>query len=146
MSGLNSFPKITEVIPHREPFLFIDKILEVDEKKIIAAYQVKGTESFFEGHFPGRPIMPGVLMLESMAQAAVYLAGVHYKEMKGIPLLTRINNARFRKAVCPPEELRIEVEIIRASGNKKVVIFHFNGEIFDSGGSLVAQAEITGVR
>ncbi len=130
---------IQKVIPHRHPFLLIDKIIEAEPgKPVVGIKSVSYNEPFFQGHFPGKPIMPGVLIVECMAQVGAY-AALNYPEVKGkIALLVRIENARFRHPVVPGDTLRIEVELIRLRGNL--------GRIGCSAfveGKLVADAELT---
>lgn len=130
---------IQKVIPHRHPFLLIDKIIEAEPgKRVVGIKSVSYNEPFFQGHFPGKPIMPGVLIVECMAQVGAY-AALNYPEVKGkIALLVRIENARFRHPVVPGDTLRIEVELIRLRGNL--------GRIGCSAfveGKLVADAELT---
>ncbi len=106
--------KIMSIIPHRYPFLLIDKILEFEEKKrIVAIKNVTMNEPFFQGHFPGNPIMPGVLILEACAQAGAVLLlhSVPDRDKKMI-YFAGIDNAKFRKPVLPGDTLRLEVEIL----------------------------------
>src|SRR3990167_9313676 len=92
---------IQKILPHRYPFLFVDKILEVDDKRVVGEKCVTIDEPFFQGHFPGHPIMPGVLIIEAMAQVAG-VGGLQMKENRGkLAYFISINNAKFRKAVLP---------------------------------------------
>ena len=104
---------IQSVLPHRYPFLLVDKILEVTEKKVVGIKNVTINEPFFQGHFPGKPIMPGVLILEAMAQ----IGGVGALNMKDnigkLAYFLSINNARFRKPVMPGDVLKIEVDLLK---------------------------------
>ena len=104
---------IQKILPHRYPFLFVDKILEINDKKVIGIKNVTINEPFFQGHFPGHPIMPGVLILEAMAQ----VGGVGALNMKDnigkLAYFLSINNARFRKPVFPGDVLKIEVELLK---------------------------------
>ena len=106
--------EIREIIPHRYPFLLIDKVLEVEPgKKAVAIKCVTCNEPFFEGHFPKSPVMPGVLIVEALAQTAC-VAGAMLEENKGkIGLFTAIHSMRFRKQVMPGDVLRLEAEFIK---------------------------------
>jgi len=105
--------QIKEIIPHRYPFLLVDRILEVELEPVIRAVGIKnvtGNESFFQGHFPEYPVMPGVLVIEALAQTAC-VAGMLLEENKGkIPLFTGIDNLKIRKQVVPGDVLKLEVE------------------------------------
>jgi len=118
--------KIMEVLPHRYPFLLVDRILEIDieNMKIKALKNVTINESFFIGHFPGNPVMPGVLIIEAMAQVGAYLmlkkAGIE----DGIVLFASIEEAKFRKPVVPGDQIIFEVEginIKKSMGKIKAV-------------------------
>ncbi|OGT61426.1 MAG: 3-hydroxyacyl-[acyl-carrier-protein] dehydratase FabZ [Gammaproteobacteria bacterium RIFCSPHIGHO2_12_FULL_43_28] len=111
--------EILEYLPHRYPFLLIDRVLALDLwKSVTAIKNVTMNESFFAGHFPERPVMPGVLVLESMAQAAAVLA---YKSKNTKPsdgslyYFAGIDNARFKRVVEPGDQLRLEIKV---TGNK----------------------------
>uniref|UniRef100_A0A7V3ZVM5 3-hydroxyacyl-[acyl-carrier-protein] dehydratase FabZ n=1 Tax=candidate division WOR-3 bacterium TaxID=2052148 RepID=A0A7V3ZVM5_UNCW3 len=116
--------KIKEILPHRAPFLFLDKVLELKDNKVIALKQVSYNEWFFSGHFPNFPIMPGVLMLEAMAQASGILIyqSLTEKEEDLIPLFLGVEKARFRKMVKPGDTLIIEAEIKNKLGKIYKVI------------------------
>jgi 3-hydroxyacyl-[acyl-carrier-protein] dehydratase len=106
--------EIMERIPHRYPFLLVDRVTELIPGKSAKGYKnVTINEPFFQGHFPGRPIMPGVLILEALAQlGAVILLGS--EENKGrLALFTGIDNVRFRRQVVPGDQLQLEAELIR---------------------------------
>ena len=104
---------IKRILPHRYPFLLVDRILEMDERTIVGIKNVTTSEPFFQGHFPERPIMPGVLIVEAIAQVAgVFL--LSKPENKGkLAYLASITNARFRRLVVPGDQLRIEVEVLK---------------------------------
>ncbi len=105
---------IQRILPHRYPFLLIDRVVEIEpQKRIVAIKNVTVNEPFFTGHFPGFPIMPGVLMVEAMAQAGatLLLREVEDREQK-LMLFTGIEKARFRRPVVPGDQLRFEVEVL----------------------------------
>lgn len=110
--------EIKALLPHRYPFLLVDRVLElIPNQKIVALKNVTANEEFFNGHFPAKPVMPGVLVIESMAQAAGIMM-LSQEEHKGkIPYFTGIDNARFRKTVVPGDQLIIEVDVIRVKGS-----------------------------
>lgn len=107
--------ELTEYIPHRHPFLLIDRIVEIEAfKRAIGIKNVTGSEYFFPGHFPGRPVMPGVLIIEAMAQTAAVLATYSSPEDKGsLIYFAGIEKARFKKPVTPGDVLRLEIEVIK---------------------------------
>ena len=104
---------ILAVMPHRYPFLLIDRVLEMDECSLRAMKNVTMNEPFFQGHFPGTPVMPGVLVVEAMAQAAGFLllCQVEDRDDKLI-YFTGIDKCRFRKPVVPGDQLIFEVEVV----------------------------------
>jgi beta-hydroxyacyl-ACP dehydratase FabZ len=106
---------IQSLIPHRYPFLLIDRIVEIEPlKRIVAIKNVTVNEPFFQGHFPGAPVMPGVLIIEAMAQAGAVLLfrEVPDRENK-LMYFAAIEEARFRKPVTPGDQLRMEIEVIK---------------------------------
>ncbi len=106
--------QIMEFLPHRYPFLLIDRVVEIERsKRIVAIKNVTINEPFFAGHFPGYPMMPGVLVVEAMAQAGciLLLSEVANREDK-LVLFTGIENAKFRRQVTPGDQLRIEVNVL----------------------------------
>ena len=102
--------KILNAIPHRPPFLFVDEIVEQTQDKILTRKKVRPEEPFFKGHYPGHPIMPGVLLLECLFQAGAILMSqrLGFKE-GGVPVITRVQNVKFKSAVVPGDELDIAV-------------------------------------
>jgi 3-hydroxyacyl-[acyl-carrier-protein] dehydratase len=110
--------QIKTMLPHRYPFLLVDRVLElIPKQRLVALKNVTMNENFFTGHFPERPVMPGVLIIESMAQAAG-LVMLSEDEHKGkIPYFTGIDNARFRKTIVPGDQIIIEIDVIRLKGN-----------------------------
>ena len=105
--------RIMEALPHRYPFLLVDRILEVGEGKVTGIKNVTINEPFFQGHFPGHPVMPGVLILEAMAQAAgclAHLAREAEEAEEQLYYLVKIDKARFNRIVVPGDQLIFEVE------------------------------------
>ncbi|WP_216829916.1 3-hydroxyacyl-ACP dehydratase FabZ [Alkalihalobacterium elongatum] len=109
--------EIKEIIPHRYPFLLIDKILEVEEgQRAIGLKNVTANEEFFNGHFPDYPVMPGVLIIEALAQVGA-VAILKKEENRGkLAFFAGIDNCRFKEQVKPGDQLRLEVEIVRLRG------------------------------
>lgn len=109
---------IMEIIPHRYPFLLVDRILEIEPKKrSVGIKNVTINEPFFQGHYPGLPIMPGVLIVEAMAQIgglSMMSSGEEYKSK--VPLLGGVDEARFRRQVVPGDQLRIEADVLKQKG------------------------------
>ena len=112
--------EIMDIIPHRYPFLLIDKVIKIEENKITAIKNVTANEHYFQGHFPTEPVMPGVLIIESLAQAGA-VALLSKDEFKGkIAYFAGINNAKFRRKVVPGDTLRLEVELTKIRGKAGV--------------------------
>nr|MCR4945122.1 3-hydroxyacyl-ACP dehydratase FabZ [Clostridium sp.] len=109
--------EIMEILPHRYPFLLVDKVEEMIQGKSIKAYKnVSINEPFFQGHFPGKPVMPGVLILEALAQAGA-LVVLSMDEYKGkIPLFAGAEKVKWRQVVTPGDKLELNVEMIRLRG------------------------------
>ena len=109
---------VLNAIPHRPPFLFVDKVVELTENKIKATREMRSDEWFFQGHFPGNPIMPGVLICESIFQAAgILLSNILGGIGGGTPVLTRISNARFKNIVRPGDLLELQAELVETVSN-----------------------------
>ncbi len=109
---------VLKAIPHRPPFLFVDKIVELTDTKIKATKEINPEEAFFQGHYPGNPIMPGVLICESIFQTgAILLSNIITDISEGTPVLTRINNGKFKNIVRPGATLEMEVEIVERVSN-----------------------------
>ncbi|WP_456266226.1 MULTISPECIES: 3-hydroxyacyl-ACP dehydratase FabZ [unclassified Bacillus (in: firmicutes)] len=131
--------QIQDIIPHRYPFLLVDRILEVEgEKRAVGIKNVTVNEEFFNGHFPGYPVMPGVLIVEALAQVfGVIMLGK--EENKGkIGLFAGIDGCRFKRQVKPGDQLRLEVEVTRLRGPvaKGKAVATVDGEV-------VCEAELT---
>jgi len=110
--------KIKEILPHRYPFLLVDRILEIEpRKRIVGIKNVTVNENFFNGHFPQKPVMPGVLIIESMAQTAGILMLSEEENQGKIPFFTGIDRARFRRTVVPGDQLVMEMEVLRQKGD-----------------------------
>ncbi|MCB2285916.1 3-hydroxyacyl-ACP dehydratase FabZ [Clostridium algidicarnis] len=113
--------EIQEIIPHRYPMLLLDRVEELEPgKRVVAIKNVTINEQFFQGHFPVEPVMPGVLMIEALAQAGA-VAILSMEEFKGkIAYFAGINKAKFRKKVVPGDTLKLEVEITKLKGSAGV--------------------------
>ncbi len=132
--------QIQQILPHRYPFLLIDRVIDLTRKqRIVAIKNVTVNEPFFAGHFPGYPIMPGVLMVEAIAQAggALLLTEVSDRDSK-LMVFTGIEKARFRRPVVPGDQLRIEVTVTAW----RSTAVRMQGEVFVAG-KLAAEAIVT---
>jgi beta-hydroxyacyl-ACP dehydratase FabZ len=131
--------EIKEYLPHREPLLLVDRILEMEKgQRVVAERDVKDDEPWFEGHFPGYPVFPGVLIVEAMAQAAGVLAfWTEGSKGEAAAYFTSIDKVRFRKPVVPGETLRLELDLIRRRGK----LWRFKGHAYVDG-QLVAEGEV----
>src|ERR1051326_3674820 len=130
---------IQEILPHRYPFLLVDRIMKLAEGvRIVGVKQVTMGEPFFQGHFPGNPVMPGVLIVEAMAQvgAVLLLRGVPDRARK-LVYFAGIDRARFRRPVPPGDQVRFEVEVLKVRSRSA----RLRGEAFVDG-VLVAEAEL----
>lgn len=132
METLLTFDEIKKIIPHRYPFLLIDRIIELEDgKKCTGIKQVSGNEPFFQGHFPDYAVMPGVLIVEALAQVGA-VAVLKLEENQGkLAMFTGIDKCRFKKQVTPGDTLQLEVEMTRVKGplGKGVAKATVNGEI-----------------
>jgi 3-hydroxyacyl-[acyl-carrier-protein] dehydratase len=109
--------KMKDVIRHRYPFLLVDRILELDEgKRAIGIKNVTANEPFFNGHFPDYPVMPGVLIVEALAQVSAVIMLTKEGNQGRLGLLAGIDKCRFKKQVKPGDQIRLEVEIVRLKG------------------------------
>ena len=109
---------VLDVMPHRHPFLLLDRVLEVEGDTIRAVKNVSMNEPWVTGHFPGRPVMPGVLIVEAMAQAGGYLIGLREPDReRKLIMFTGIDNCRFRRSVVPGDSVMLEVEIVARKRN-----------------------------
>jgi 3-hydroxyacyl-[acyl-carrier-protein] dehydratase len=134
--------EILSILPHRHPFLLVDKIIEMEEgKRIVGIKNVTINEPFFQGHFPGKPVMPGVLIIEAMAQvgAILLLKNIEDRENK-LALFAGIDEVRFRKPVLPGDVLRFEVEVLKV----KATIGKLKGKAY-VGDELVCEATVMSV-
>lgn len=105
--------EIKEILPHRYPFLLIDRVISIEENKIVAIKNVTANENYFQGHFPIEPVMPGVLIIEALAQTGA-VAILSKEEFKGkIAYFAGIDKAKFRRKVVPGDTLRLEVELTK---------------------------------
>jgi 3-hydroxyacyl-[acyl-carrier-protein] dehydratase len=105
--------RIQALLPHRYPFLLVDRVLELEpNQRVLAVKNVSINEPFFQGHFPGHPVMPGVLVVEAMAQAGGLLIMREFEPNSKLVLFTGIDKCKFRKQVTPGDQLRIEVEVL----------------------------------
>jgi 3-hydroxyacyl-[acyl-carrier-protein] dehydratase len=125
------------VLPHREPFLFVDRVIEMTDRRIVAVRRFRAEEPFFAGHFPGRPIVPGVLLIEGLAQTMAYFA--LSRQASAHVFLVGVDRARFRSVVEPGQEVTYEVEI----GEQRFGMLSGKGRV-KQGASRVADASITG--
>lgn len=129
---------IREILPHRYPMLLVDRIVELESDRIVGIKNVTVNEPFFNGHFPAFPVMPGVLIVEAMAQVAGVLVLNHIKERDNkLVFLASIDNAKFRKPVRPGDQLRIEMQLDKLKAS--VVKMHGTASV---DGAIVAEAEV----
>ncbi len=124
---------VKKLIPHRPPFLFVDEIISSTEESLVAQRTMRSDEPFFAGHYPGNPIMPGVLIAESVFQAgAIHLVNTLREEAvpkNAVPVLVRISDARFRQVIRPGDVLTIEVKLNEKMGK----FFFMHGRVTSDG-------------
>jgi beta-hydroxyacyl-ACP dehydratase FabZ len=133
--------QIHEILPHRYPFLLVDKILEIEPgRRVVGLKNVTINEAFFQGHFPGQPIMPGVLIIEAMAQVGgvLLMRTLNASPEKKLLYFTGIDRAKFRRPVLPGDQLRFELELLhlRSRNGKMQARAYVEGK-------LVAEAELS---
>jgi 3-hydroxyacyl-[acyl-carrier-protein] dehydratase len=131
--------RFLRMLPHRYPFLMVDRVLEIAGGKARTIKNVSNNEPFFVGHFPGNPVMPGVLIIEALAQSAAILALAELKsETQRMFVLTGVEKARFRRPVVPGDRLEMEVAVIRNRGP----LWKMSAAA-RVGGDLAAEAELS---
>jgi beta-hydroxyacyl-ACP dehydratase FabZ len=131
---------IEKILPHRYPFHLVDKVIEFDPgKRIVGIKNVTMNEPQFQGHFPGSPIMPGVLMIEALAQASGILMLKDAPDMKDkLTVFMSIDQCKFRNMAVPGDTLRLEVDVLRAGK----MFSKFQGKVVKTDGTLCAEAEL----
>lgn len=129
--------EIKQILPHRYPFLFVDRVIAMEEKKITAVKSVTGNEEFFNGHFPGYPLMPGVIIIEAMAQVGGVLLLSKAEYNGRLAVFAGIDGVRFRRQVVPGDQLVMTAEIVQIKG--PIVKFKTDAKV---NGELVTEAEL----
>ena len=134
-----NFEEIKDLIPHREPFIFIDKLIDIEKLKHatgVKTFSMK--DNFFKGHFPEQPVVPGVILVEMMAQTAAALIAYSIKEetFDKIVYLMNIDNTKFRKPVFPDDKIYSKVNALRSNGR----VWKFEGNIADNKGQIIAES------
>jgi 3-hydroxyacyl-[acyl-carrier-protein] dehydratase len=131
-----SLKTIKSAIPHREPFLLVDEIVEQSEKRIVCRKRFTGEEFWYRGHYPEFPITPGVLLCEAAMQAGAVLLAKYVADLPGVPVATRMNNVKFKSMVRPGDTVTLEVELTEHTGgafflNAKVSVEDRTAVTFD---------------
>jgi 3-hydroxyacyl-[acyl-carrier-protein] dehydratase len=139
--ALPDLGRLMRMLPHRYPFLLVDRVLELDDQHALTLKNVTFNEPFFMGHFPGHPVMPGVLIVEALAQSAGVLAmriAGGAEASNRLLMLTGLDRVRFRRRVIPGDQLRMEVRLLKSRGPlwKMEAVARVDGE-------LVAEGEIS---
>jgi len=130
--------EIIQLMPHSYPFLLVDRIIELEPaKRIVGIKNVTYNEPFFTGHFPQRPIMPGVLIIEALAQTGGVLAFKSFPDKKGLVFFTGIDDARFRKPVIPGDQIRLVLEVVKH--RREIWVFEGKAHVDNE---VVAEARI----
>lgn len=138
-STSSDLARLLQRLPHRYPFLMVDRVLELGADRVLTLKNVSFDEPFFSGHFPGRPVMPGVLVVEALAQSGAVLAlGMRGEEPAGLFMLTGIDKLRLRRAVLPGDQLRMEVRLLKH--HRPLWKMHAEARV---DGELVAEAELS---
>lgn len=132
--------EIMAILPHRYPFQLVDRIIELDmeNSRVVGLKNVTSNESFFQGHFPGNPVMPGVLQMEAMAQVAGVMLNSRAGNEGKTAYFMSMNNVKFRRKVVPGDQLRIEIEPVRLRSRMATIA----GKIYVDG-ELVSEGELT---
>jgi len=122
--------EVLDTLPHRDPFLFIDDIVELGENRIICTRKITGDEDFLKGHYPGNPVVPGVILCETIFQAgALLIARGMEGNFIGTPVVTRVNDIKFKRMVKPGDQLTIEVDFVEKVSN----VYFLKGKIKKDG-------------
>ena len=129
--------EIKKILPHRYPFLLVDRILEIGDMSAVGLKNVSGSEPFFQGHFPDRPVMPGVLIVEALAQVGGVMMLCKMENRGKLAYLVSVDKARFRKTVVPGDQVRLEIKVLKLKS--KIGIVHGTATV---DGEEVCDAEI----
>ena len=137
------FSEILNYLPHRHPFILVDRVVEIEAgKRIVGIKNVTGSEYYFPGHFPGQPVMPGVLIVEALAQCATILANYTEKESKAeVFFFAGIDKARFKRPVTPGDSIRLTVEVDKVKSR----LWKVKGKA-EVEGVVVAEADVTAMK